>query len=102
MESHLLHKARELSDILEQTTGEPGDLLHTLQHIAQTAGKFFAADASAVFAMNPITNRFVESQISVGNVLQSNKKAFEQLRLKRRWIGFSGILAVSGMQTVET
>jgi GAF domain-containing protein len=80
MESHLLHKARELSDILEQTTGEPGDLLHTLQHIAQTAEKFFAADASAVFAMNPITNRFVESQISVGNVLQSNKKAFEQLR----------------------
>lgn len=81
MKSHLLHKARELLDVLERTTGEPGDLLHTLQHIAQTAEKIFVADASAIFSINPITNRFVESQISVGNVLQSTKKAFEQLRV---------------------
>lgn len=54
MKSHLLHKARELLDVLERTTGEPGDLLHTLQHIAQTAEKFFVADASAIFSINPI------------------------------------------------
>jgi hypothetical protein len=96
MECHLLYKVRELLDRLAQTTGEPGDLLHTLQHIAQTAEKFFAADASAVFVMNPITNRFVESQISVGNVLRSNKKAFEQLRpdCQVRQILEQGILVV--------
>jgi GAF domain-containing protein len=83
MEDDLLHKAREMLDMLELRAGEPGDLPYTLQHIAQTAQKFFAADIGAIFAINPITRRFVESQIIVGNRIQSNKEAFEQLRSER-------------------
>ena len=80
METQLLHKARELFEALEQTTGNPGDLPNTLKHIAQTAQKFFSADACAIFAMNPITKRFIVSQNVAGNLPKSNTKAFESVK----------------------
>src|SRR5690348_15524169 len=70
MEFRLLHKIDELLDALEQITGEPGDLTNVLQHIAQTAKTFFAADACAIFAINPITNQFIGSLTVIGNVLK--------------------------------
>ncbi|MFL5655250.1 MAG: GAF domain-containing protein [Ktedonobacteraceae bacterium] len=76
--SRLLHKARELFEALERTTGDPGDLANTLKHIAQTAQQFFNADACAIFAMNPITKRFIASQRVAANLPKSNMEALEQ------------------------
>src|SRR5947208_3000469 len=76
--SRLLHKARELFEALERTTGDPGDLANTLKHIAQTTQQFFNADACTIFAMNPITKRFIVSQIVSGDLPQSHTKTFEQ------------------------
>src|SRR5438876_4211732 len=76
--SRLLYKARELFEALERTTGDPGDLANTLKHIAQTAQQFFNADACAIVAMNPITKRFIASQIVSGDLPQSNTQTFEQ------------------------
>jgi|GEM_PF-3651056 hypothetical protein len=74
MELQSLPHVNDLLDQLEQTTVEPGDLTNTLQHIAQTARTFFAADACVIFAINPITNLFIESQILAGNQLMSNDR----------------------------
>src|SRR6266566_988619 len=79
MKTQSLHKVRELLDALERTTGEPGDLTGTLQHIAQTAQKFFAADACVIFAINPITNRFIASLTVAGDLLEE-QVPFEQPR----------------------
>ncbi len=67
MESRLLHRMNEISAILAQTPGKPGDLNSILQHIAQTAQNAFATDACVILAFNPITARFIGSQV-VGNV----------------------------------
>ncbi len=83
MESHLLAKARELLDMLEQLPGERGELSQTLQHVAQTAQQFFFADASAILAMNPITGRIVDAQAIVGNAPQNKRKAQEYLKVDR-------------------
>jgi GAF domain-containing protein/anti-sigma regulatory factor (Ser/Thr protein kinase) len=56
-----LHKIGELLDALERTTGEPGHLTGTLRHVAETAQRFFKADDCVIYAINPITARFVES-----------------------------------------
>ena len=77
MEAQLLYKARGLFEALEQMSGDPGDLSNTMKHIAQTAQKFFHADACFIFAMNPITQRFTTSQAVVGDMLKSNKVTFE-------------------------
>jgi GAF domain-containing protein len=79
MKTQSLHKVRELLDVLERTTGEPGDLTGTLQHIAQTSQKFFAADACVIFAINPITNRFLTSLAVAGDLLEE-QVFFEQPR----------------------
>src|SRR5579885_1389686 len=66
-----LHRISELLNILEQTTGEPGDLTGTLRHIVLTAQKFFNADACAIYAINPITGRFVETLTVVDDAIKS-------------------------------
>jgi len=48
VEFRSLPKVSELLNVLEHTTGEPGDLPKTLEHIAQTAQEFFCADNSAI------------------------------------------------------
>ena len=80
MDAQLLHKVSGLLDALEQTTGEPGDLTSTLQHITQTAKKFFAADASVIFAINPITNQYIGSLTVVGDLLKRDNLSYKQPR----------------------
>ena len=79
MEPQSLHKIGELLDVLERTTGEPGQLTGTLRHVAETAQRFFAADASVIYAINPITGRFVESVTIADDVVES-KTLFKQPR----------------------
>src|SRR2546421_11069796 len=73
-------KVRELLDALEGPTGEPGDLTCALQHIAQTAKTFFAADACIIFAINPITNHFIRSLTVAGNLLKRDNLSYKQPR----------------------
>ncbi len=77
MKARSLHKIGELLDVLERTTGEPGQLTGTLRHVAETAQKFFNADDCVIYAINPITGRFVESlTIAEGQV--ESETLFEQ------------------------
>src|SRR5256714_615461 len=80
MESLLMLKVGKLLDALEGTTREPGDLTSTLQHIAQTARTFFGADTCVIFAINPITNHFIESLTVAGNLLKRDSLAYKQPR----------------------
>ena len=79
MEPQSLHKIGELLDVLERTTGEPGQLTSTLRHVAETAQRFFAADHCVIYAINPITGRFVESLTIAGDLVES-KVLFKQPR----------------------
>ncbi len=79
MEPQSLHKIGELLNVLERTTGEPGQLTSTLKHIAETAQRFFAADDCMIYAINPITGRFVES-LTIADDLVESKALFEQPR----------------------
>src|SRR5947208_470398 len=63
------HRVSELLDTLERTSEDPGDLASTLQHIAQTARSFFGADACVIFAINPVTDRFITSLTIAGDLL---------------------------------
>ena len=80
MDSESLLAIDKLLDMLVRTSREPGDLTGTLEHIAQTARKFFAGDASIIFAINPITSRFIESLSIAGNFLKRDLVFFEQPR----------------------
>ena len=77
MESQLMLKVRNLLDALEGTTGEPGDLTSTLQHVAYTAKTLFAADACVIFAINPITNYFIGSLTVAGNLLKRDNLSYK-------------------------
>src|SRR2546421_5101723 len=88
--------ARELLDALERTTGEPGDLEGTLEHLVQTAQVFFAADICVIFAINPITNQFIESQALKDKQLKG-KISFEQPRSE----GLAQQVLKSGVLLVE-
>src|SRR6266487_3783380 len=77
MKVQTLHKVREMLEVLERITDEPGDLTSILQHIAQTAQTFFEADDCVIFAINPISGRFIASLTIVGNLLEE-KVSFEQ------------------------
>ena len=79
MEPRSLHKIGELLDVLERTTGEPGQLTSTLRHVAETAQRFFAADDCVIYAINPITGRFVES-LTIAGGLVASKALFKQPR----------------------
>lgn len=79
MKSQSLHRIRELLEVLERTTGDPGDLSSTLQHIAQTAQTFFAADDCVILAINPINGRFIASLTIAGDLLDE-QVSFEQPR----------------------
>src|SRR5260221_4903763 len=80
MDSQSLLTIDKLLDILIRTSREPGDLTGTLQHIAKTARRFFAGDACIIFAINPITSRFIESLTIAGNFLKRDLVFFEQPR----------------------
>jgi GAF domain-containing protein len=73
-----LHRIRELLEVLERTKGDPGDLTAALQHIAQTAQTFFSADSCVIFAINPITNRYIESLAVAGNLLRGNDVPYKE------------------------
>ncbi len=62
----------ELLNVLLRTSRDPGDLTGSLQHIARVAQQFFAADACAIFAINPITQRFIESLTVTKTSLRRN------------------------------
>src|SRR5437764_14464509 len=79
MKSQSLHRISELLEVLERTTGNPGDLTGTLQHIAQTAQTFFAADDCVILAINPISGRFITS-LTIAGDLPEEKVSFEQPR----------------------
>ncbi len=79
MKSQSLHRIRELLEVLERTTGDPGDLTSTLQHIAQTAQTFFAVDDCVILAINPISGRFISSLTIAGDLLDE-RVSFEQPR----------------------
>ncbi len=64
-----LHRVSELLDALERTPEDPGDLGSMLQHIAQTARTFFGTDVCVIFAVNPITGRFITSLTIAGDLL---------------------------------
>ena len=63
MEPEALQNTRTLLEMLERVIGEPGNLTSTLQHITETAQHFFSADACVIYAINPITDDFVEGLI---------------------------------------
>ena len=67
LEDQSLHNVNEVSATLVRTPGKPGDLTSILQHIAQTAQKYFATDACVVLAFNPITGSYIGSQAVVGD-----------------------------------
>src|SRR5258708_15372535 len=71
MEARSLHKIGELLETLERATGEPGKLTSTLRRITETARNFFAADDCVIYAINPITGRFVESFDVTDNPVES-------------------------------
>jgi GAF domain-containing protein len=100
VESQLLHKVRELSDALKGNTGEPGDLTSILQHIAQTAKKVFAADSCVIFAMNPITSRFITALTIADDLLKENVP-YEQSRLEglAQEVLRQGTIAAEDLQT---
>ncbi len=77
MKSQSLHRIRELLEVLERTSADPGDLTGTLQHIAQTAQIFFAADDCVILAINPISGRFIASLTIAGDLLEE-QVSFEQ------------------------
>ncbi|GHO96646.1 hypothetical protein KSF_066940 [Reticulibacter mediterranei] len=79
MESQLLHKISKLLDALEPISQGPGDLTSTLQHIAQTAQTFFRADSCIIFAINPITSRFI-TFINTVNSLQKDTISYQNSR----------------------
>jgi len=81
VEAQSLHRIRELLEVLERTTGDPGDLTGTLQHIAQTAQTFFAADDCVILAINPISGRFIAS-LTIAGDLPEEQVSFEQPRPK--------------------
>ncbi|MFL5696792.1 MAG: GAF domain-containing protein [Ktedonobacteraceae bacterium] len=63
---------------MEQTSGNLKDFRETLENIVQIAQKVFQADACAIFTMNPITKRFIASEVVAGNLPKSTMEAFEQ------------------------
>lgn len=63
MEYQLLQRMNEISTGLVKTPGSPGDLNGILQHIAETAREAFASDACVILAFNPITGRYISSEI---------------------------------------
>jgi len=73
-------KVNELLDALEEITVDPGDLTRILQHIAQTAKIFFCADSCVIFAINPITNRFIGSLTVAGNLQKRDSLSYKQPR----------------------
>jgi len=79
VKSQSLHRIRELLEVLERTSGDPGDLTSTLQHIAQTAQIFFAVDDCVILAINPISGRFIASLTIAGDLLEG-QVSFEQPR----------------------
>ncbi len=78
MGSRLSRNVSELLDVLVRTTGDPADLTSTLHHIAQTAQTFFTADSCIIFAINPITGRFIPTLTITGNSLKS-EMTYEQV-----------------------
>src|SRR2546421_6289392 len=100
MKSRSLHSIRELLEVLERTAGDPGDLTNTLQHIAQTAQTFFAADDCVILAINPITNRFIASLTIAGNLLEE-QVSFEQPRPQgnAQEVLKQGVLLVEDLET---
>ncbi|HLX56315.1 MAG TPA: GAF domain-containing protein [Ktedonobacteraceae bacterium] len=73
-----LYNLSELLDVLAQTAGTPGDLDNTLQHIARTALTFFVADSCVIFAINPITGRFIASLTAAGTLLRGEKVSYKE------------------------
>src|SRR5258708_5559028 len=57
--------------------GDPADLTSTLHHIAQTAQTFFTADTCIIFAINPLTGRFIPTLTVTGNLLK-DEMTYEQ------------------------
>ena len=78
MNPQTLLNMSELLDVLVRTAGAPGDLTSTLQHIARTAQTFFAADSCVIFAINPITSRFIASLTVSGNLLRGDKASYKE------------------------
>ncbi len=73
-------RVNEILDALEEITADPGDLTSILQHIAQTAKIFFGADSCVIFAINPITNRFIGSLTVASNLLKRDNLSYKQPR----------------------
>jgi GAF domain-containing protein len=102
MKSQSLHRIRELLDVLERTTGDPGDLTSTLQHIAQTAQAFFGVDDCVILAINPISGRFIASLTIAGDLLDE-QISFEQPRTdgNTQEVLSQGLLLVEDLQRIS-
>jgi GAF domain-containing protein len=68
-------------DKLSQSSVESGNLEGTLQHITQTAHDLFAADVSVMFAINPITRRFLPCIAVAGELHAHDPATLERPRL---------------------
>ncbi len=82
MKVQTLQDLNEISTKLVRTPGKHGDLNSLLQHIAETAREGFAADACVILAFNPITERFIGSQIVVGNLDSIDESLHDKPRSK--------------------
>ena len=68
MEAETLYQLNKVSSSLVRTPGRPGDLESVLQHIAETAKNAFGPDICVIRAINPITTKFLNSPVAVGNM----------------------------------
>jgi GAF domain-containing protein len=78
MENQLLHNINEVSAALVKTPGRTGDLTSILQHIAHTAQVAFSADSCVIIAINPITGRFIDSQIVAGDLQVRSERLHDE------------------------
>jgi GAF domain-containing protein len=63
----------ELLETLAQKKEEPENLHDTLHYIAQTAKVLFNADICVIFAINPITGRFISRPVVEDDLLNENE-----------------------------
>jgi GAF domain-containing protein len=79
----LLTSMKEINDLmigLTRERGEPGDLEGTLRSIVTTAIDLFSTDICAIFAVNPITGKFIWPPIVEGELRSEEQAILEQPR----------------------
>lgn len=78
---HPLKDISGMMGMLVQKAGEPGDLTGTLKSIGLTAQELFSTDICTIFAVNPITERFLLPPTVIGEIRKTNITNIDAPRL---------------------